>query len=223
MFFILRRSRQRRDSTPSTRQDCPPVWSECATASGRAATTRRRRGGGRLPPRPDATDGPPYWAAPGRSGCLGRVGRDSPRAVAPERLAGGRVRPYLRQPQLSQSSLDCTSTKKTRFSRSEGSSGRVYTCMDGSCGGTAHHLPVLLAKVNRPARRVAVTRGLKAAHITEWPHTQQIKTESAGSTVPGKLLLHSEQHSMHQRAAARRPWVWGEPHSRKKNLASEAP
>ena len=29
----------------------------------------------------------------GRAGGLGRVGRDSPRAVAPERLAGGRVRP----------------------------------------------------------------------------------------------------------------------------------
>ena len=34
------------------------------------------------------------------------AGRDSPRAVAPERLVGGRVRPYVRQPQLSESNWD---------------------------------------------------------------------------------------------------------------------
>ena len=62
--------------------------------------------------------------------------------------------------------------KTTRFSRSEGSSGRIYKCMDGPRGGTAHHLPVLLAKVNRPRSPCyRDARGLKA-QITGWPHTQ---------------------------------------------------
>ena len=128
----------------------------------------------------------PHEAAPGRSGCLGRVGRDSPRAVAPERLAGGRVRPYLRQRNKRQSSWDLHLNKaKIRISRSEDSSGRIYECMDGSRSGTTHHLPVLLVKVKAHSLSTDGARPRKASNATRGA-LEKLQTQLGGPTPSDK-------------------------------------
>ena len=159
----------------------------------------------------DRTRRPAVRGSPRPLGLLGRVGRDSARAVAPERLAGGRVRPiFCGSPNSASDFLTCTSTtKKTRFSRSEGSSGRTYECMDGSRGGTALRLLSLLVKVKAHSLSADGARPRKASNATRGA-LEKLQTQLGGPTPSDKnggLLLHSEQHSMHQRAAARRPWV----------------
>ena len=155
------RSRRRRDSTPSTRQGCSlrrrrRAWT-AAQANREEATTA-----GRGPSPTQAmrqADGPVVLGSPRPLG-LPRPGRPG----LPASCGAGKARrrpcaSLCRQPHIAPFKLGpASTTKKTRVSRSEGSSGRVYKCMAASRGGTAHHLPVLLAKVNRPARRVAVTR-----------------------------------------------------------------
>ena len=145
---------------------------------------RRWRGGGRGrlgSPRPLGLPRPGRTGLPASCGA-GEAGRRpcaSPCAAAPINQSVGTF---------------TINYEKNRFSRSEASSGRIYKCTDGSRGGTAHHLPVLLAKVNRHSPCLRDAQGLKAQLQLGGPTPFQkrwLVAASAGSTSPAGRALHS--------------------------------